>query len=81
MIKEFCEPVDVSKVDNVDTYQPRLCAFEVSPIVIDVAHELHSCCVSSTFIKLWNDKCNEVYTQCETLDDVVLNVWNSVKNQ
>ncbi|XP_060597648.1 E3 ubiquitin-protein ligase rnf213-alpha-like, partial [Ruditapes philippinarum] len=80
-IREFCVPADITKVDVVDTYQPRLCAFKLSPLVLDVVPQLHACYTSNTFMMLWNAQCKEVFNQCSTLDDVVQNVWNIVKNQ
>ncbi|XP_053391032.1 E3 ubiquitin-protein ligase rnf213-alpha-like, partial [Mercenaria mercenaria] len=79
-IKEFCEPADVTKVD-IETYQPRLCAFSVSPTVMNIVPHLHACCESSTFMMFWNAQCQEVYNQCATLDDVVQKVWSVVKNR
>jgi hypothetical protein len=80
-VKEFCEPADITRVDTVETYQPRLCAFKVSPLVLDVVQQLHACFNSNTFMMLWNAHCREVFDQCSTLDDVVLKVWSFVKNQ
>ncbi|XP_053396351.1 E3 ubiquitin-protein ligase RNF213-like isoform X8 [Mercenaria mercenaria] len=80
-IKEFCEPADVTKVDIIETYKPRLCAFRVSPTVINIVPHLHACCESSTFMMFWNGQCQEVYNQCATLDDVVQKVWSVVKNR
>ncbi|XP_053390338.1 E3 ubiquitin-protein ligase rnf213-alpha-like, partial [Mercenaria mercenaria] len=80
-IKEFCEPADVTKVDIIETYKPRLCAFRVSPTVMSIVPHLHACCESSTFMMSWNAQCQEVYNQCATLDDVVQKVWSVVKNR
>lgn len=80
-LSEFCNPVDISKVENLNTYTPNLCAFKLSQPVLDMATMLHAYNRSNIFVKLWNDQSQEDGDQCATLEDVVQGVWLPVKNR
>lgn len=80
-IVEFCLPVDVKQIKDLSTYCPTVHAFKESAQVVDMALGLQRCYMSSTFMVIWNSRCQEVFAQCPTLDDVVIKVWIPVKNR
>ncbi|KAL4233165.1 hypothetical protein ACF0H5_007850 [Mactra antiquata] len=80
-MKEFCEPLDISKVEDVQNFQTKLCAFKVTSGVIDMAIELHKISHSSTFMKLWKQQCNTNGYDVKCLDDVVEKLWRTVKKR
>jgi hypothetical protein len=80
-VNEFCIPADVSKVDDLETFQPALCAFKVSQTVIDILPQLQACSESSTFMRFWIDECQNMDNNSPELNEIVPCVWTTVKNR
>lgn len=78
-VKEFCVPSSISQKTDLKTFQPELCAFNVSETVLNLLPELQSCSDSSTFMTFWIAECQSVMDDSPTLDDTVPQVWNTVK--
>ncbi|XP_060561077.1 E3 ubiquitin-protein ligase RNF213-like, partial [Ruditapes philippinarum] len=72
-VNEFCIAADVSKVEDLETFQPALCAFKVSQTVIDILPQLQACSESSTFMRFWID-------ECQSMDDNSPE-WDTVSNK
>lgn len=80
-LNEFCSPVDISNVENLNTYTPRLCAFKLPHPVLDMVTKLHVYNRSSIFLKEWTAQSHVVGDQCTTLADVVHKMWLPVKKR
>lgn len=80
-VTEFCEPADIGKVTDLDTFQPRICAFLVSQTVLDLLPDLQSCSESSIFMNFWMAECQNLEDSFQTIDDVVPQIWTVVKNR
>ncbi|XP_053390335.1 E3 ubiquitin-protein ligase rnf213-alpha-like, partial [Mercenaria mercenaria] len=78
-VSDFCVPAVVKKVENIENFQPKLCAFDVSQPVLEMLPELQKCNESSVFFSLWGDCCRELRNQCTTLEDVSKRVWQPVR--
>lgn len=80
-VAEFCHPVDVSQVKDIDTFRPTVCAFEVPEHVVAELTDLKRCSNSIVFKHLWTQECKKVANKCSTIDDVVIKVWKPVKER
>jgi hypothetical protein len=80
-VNEFCVPADMSKETNMETFQPKLCAFTVSQTVLDILPSLQVCSESSTFMKFWTAECQNDKSHSPNLDDVVPQIWTAAKKR
>ena len=80
-MKDFCKPLDVATVENVENCHPDLSVFEISSEVDQILEPLSLAYRSSAFSKLWDHQCGEQQEICTSLDDVVENVWKPVQDR
>ena len=80
-VKDFCKPLDVASVENVENCQPDLSVFDISPEVDQILEPLSAAYRSTSFTKLWEHQCVEQQEICASLDDVVENVWKPVQDR
>ncbi|XP_053396010.1 E3 ubiquitin-protein ligase rnf213-alpha-like [Mercenaria mercenaria] len=80
-VKEFCVPAAVNDVTDLETFQPRLCAFKISQAVLDLLPDLQTCSESSTFMMFWTAECQSMTDHSPKLDDIVPQVWTTVKKR
>ena len=80
-VKDFCKPLDVATVENVENCHPDLSVFEISSEVDQILEPLSLAYRSSAFSKLWDQQCGEQQEICSSLDDVVENVWKPVQDR
>ena len=79
-VNEFCQPADVATVEDIETFQPKLCAFKVSQTVINLLPSLQTYSESDMFMKFWMAEC-QGKNHSPNIDDVVPQVWTTAKNR
>ena len=80
-VTDFCKPLDVKSVENVENVQQNITAFGLSQEVDQMLEPLHAAIRSTTFTKLWYQQGHEEGSSCSSLDDVVEKVWKPVNQR
>lgn len=80
-VKDFCNPIDVRSVGNIEDCHPDSPVFGLSAEVEKMLKPLYDAYNSSTFVKLWEKQCTEQQEYCTSLEDVVKNLWIPVNER
>ena len=80
-VKDFCQPLDVNTVENVENCRQNITSFGLSAEVDAMLEPLHNANRSTTFAKLWEQQCVSELDNCSKLVDVVERVWKPVQKR
>ncbi|XP_053396017.1 E3 ubiquitin-protein ligase rnf213-alpha-like [Mercenaria mercenaria] len=77
-LNEFCQPVKIDCVENIDDdFLPELIVFRLPASIDAILQKMHLCRKSSVFFKMWKTQCEKCDKDCTSLDDI-LKVWTPV---